>query len=131
MKKGKVALMTGVIALATSASAFAGTSLEGYETTVGKFNGNGYTGYDHVKSVDGANGSLNSHYVGGSYKVDARMQDGAGNDGDWSRNLSDDTSHTLDGHKYHLEGDSMRVQFSNDFNTSVDVQVNGNWSSDN
>lgn len=51
---------------------YAGTSYKKYSTTVGKFNGNGYTSYQ-IKSTSGANGSLNSEHVGADYVVDVQV----------------------------------------------------------
>ncbi|MCM3732977.1 hypothetical protein M3196_15085 [Fictibacillus nanhaiensis] len=131
MKKKKLALLTGVLALATSASVYAGTSYTSYSTTVGDTNGSGYTGYDQTKSTSGANGYIKSTSVGGDYVVDVRMLDAQGNGGDWDRNIDDGTNSALDGHVNHIKDDKMRLQFSNDWNTPVDVQVTGSWKSDN
>ena len=40
-----VGTVLGICAIATSISVFAGTSFVSYDTTVGRFNGSGYTGY--------------------------------------------------------------------------------------
>ncbi len=50
----------------------ASTRYKNYDTTVGKLNGNGYTGYQ-TKIVSGANGTLRSNSVGGKYKVDVQV----------------------------------------------------------
>ena len=70
---------------------------------------------------------LISKYVGGDYQVDARMIDSDWNAGAWEYNIDDWDPRVLDGHKKHASGDRVRVQFSNDFLTPVDVQVEGNW----
>ncbi|MFC4388320.1 hypothetical protein ACFOZ1_10955 [Gracilibacillus marinus] len=131
MKKKLGTLLLGATIMATSFGIYADTSWEGYSTTVGKFNGSGYTGYDHTKSSTGVNGTVDSDYVGGPYVVDVRMQDDDGNSGDWTRNLGDSDKKSLDGHNYHQKNDDMRLQFSNDWDTTVNVQVVGRWKSDN
>ncbi|WP_243388160.1 hypothetical protein [Bacillus kexueae] len=130
MKKKLITLAVGAAVMASSFNVYASTSWKSYSTTVGKYNGSGYTGYDHVKSSSGANGQVKSSSVGGDYVVDVRMQDAQGNSGDWARNLGDNETLTLDGHKNHIKGDSMRLHFSNDWNTPVNVQVSGTWRSD-
>ncbi len=52
------------IVLSGATAAMAGTSDEAYNTTVGNYNGNGYTGYQ-VKAIYGATGILESATVGG------------------------------------------------------------------
>lgn len=129
MKK-KIVALTGVMAIAASVSVLAGTSYTGYDTTVGRFNGSGYTGYTQTKTVSGGNGTIASGTVGGNYVVDVRMQDSQGNSGAWARDIGDNDTAPLDGHIYHSKGDSMRLHFSNDIDTSVNVQVTGEWKSD-
>ena len=130
MKKS-LAILTGVLAIATSVSVSAGTTYTGYNTTVGDQNGSGYTGYDQEKTTRGANGNIKSGSVGGIYVVDVRMQDQQGNNGAWTRNVTDGTNASLGGHTNHIKGDLMRAEFSNDIGTPVDVQVTGSWRSDN
>jgi len=113
-----------VTAICTSI-VYAGTRYEGYNTTVGRLNGSGYTG-SQTKVTSGANGMLISKYVGGDYRVDARMIDND-DEGAWEYNIGDWDVRSLDGHKYHAAGDSVRVEFSNDWDTWVNVQVEGNW----
>ncbi len=107
---------------------YAGTSYVEYSTTVGRFNGAGYTSYQ-TKSISGANGMLYSRSVGGDYVVDARMQKDDGVAGLWTRDVDDNSNYYLDGHVSHYNGSSVRVQFSNDWNTTVNVQVEGSWKS--
>lgn len=128
MKKIKSLLALCAVLALGSTMVYAGTSYEGYSTTVGRFNGNGYTSYQ-AKSTSGANGYLSSRYVGQDYVVDARMQENDGTSGSWTRDIGDATLYELDGHFEHKSGDSVRVHFSNDWNTSVDVQVEGSWKS--
>lgn len=107
---------------------YAGTTYESYSTTVGRVNGSGYTDYQS-KTTNGANGDLSSTYVGGDYTVDARMQEDDGTAGAWTRDVDDNERRDLDGHVDHKAWDSVRVQFSNDFFTFVNVQVKGKWRS--
>jgi hypothetical protein len=128
MKK-KIAAIAGVMTIAAAVSVSAGTTYSNYSTTVGAFNGSGYTGYSQTKTSSGANGYIKSSTVGGNYVVDVRMQDAQGNSGDWLRNLGDNDDRAIDGHINHIKGDDMRLHFSNDFDTSVNVQVSGQWKS--
>lgn len=105
-------------------AAFAGTSYANYNTTVAPYNGSGYTGYQ-TKAITGAAGYLDSESVGGSYKVDARME--GASDGDWARDITDGSFRYL--YNQSSAGASVRVQFSNDWNTPVHVQVTGRWKS--
>lgn len=107
----------------------AGTVYEGYNTSVGPFNGSGYTGYQ-TKIHSGANGKLLSNSVGANYVVDARMIDSSGNAGSWTRNVNDNAIYTLAGNSSQTSGKKVRVQFSNDLLTPVSVQVTGSWRSD-
>jgi len=124
-----------ICALAVTASAIcllgltahAGNNFSGYNTTVGKMNGNGYSGYQ-TKSTGGANGYIISTSVGGNYVVDARMNCNKGN-APWKRNITDGTSGSLPGYYKQTAGESIRIQFSNDITTPVDVQVVGKWKS--
>lgn len=72
---------------------------------------------------------MSSGNVGGDYVVDARMQENDGTAGSWTRNVDDNTDYYLDGYISHVRGDYVRVQFSNDWNTAVSVQVDGSWRS--
>lgn len=110
-----------------ASASFAGTSFSGYNTTVGKFNGSGYSGYQ-TKSISGANGQIASTSVGGDYVVDVRMNSSKG-DGSWLRNVTDGTNKEVPGNSAQTTGSSVRLQFSNNINTPVDVQVSGSWKS--
>lgn len=127
-KTFKAFLITGILLALGSGSVYAGTGYQSYNTTVAKFNGNGYTGYQ-TKQINGANGGLSSSSVGGDYLVDARMQELNGPSGLWTRDIDDGHYYELDGHPNHSNGDSIRIQFSNDWNTPVNVQVRGKWRS--
>lgn len=112
-------------------SALAGNSFTSYNVTVGRVNGSGYTS-NQSKATSGANGRIVSTSVGADYTVDARMQksDGTAN-GSWYRSLGDnqDTGYSVDGHADQKAGNSVRIQFSNDLLTLVNVQVTGQWMS--
>ena len=123
----KGSVITGIILMMFSTVAFAGTTYSHYETTVGKINGSGYSGYQ-TKVTSGANGILKSTSVGGNYTVDARMSSSCGN-GAWLRNVDDGTVEYLDSPVTQVSGCSVRCQFSNDITTPVDVQVIGDWKS--
>ena len=127
MKAKKTILAVGLVTLMIGSSAMAGTSFSSYNTTVGRFNGNGYTSYQK-KATAGANGNIESSNVGGSYVVDARMSSASGN-GSWIRDLDDGDSRTLPGNSNMKKNEDVRVQFSNDWNTPVAVQVSGKWKS--
>lgn len=116
-------LTVGLLAIAGAAQA--GTTYSGYNTTVGSFNGSGYTGYQTKASSD-VSGSLKSSSVGGKYTVDARMSASAGT-GSWVRSVSDSETRSLPNSIN--KGSSARVQFSNDVTTPVSVQVTGSWKS--
>ncbi len=104
------------------AVAWAGTSNVNYNTTVGPFNGSGYTSYQ-TKAISGTNGYMGSATVGGSYRVDARMTGG----GSWTRDITDNRNYYL--YNNISKGAGTRVQFSNDATTPVHVQVTGYWRS--
>jgi hypothetical protein len=123
--KGLAAIFAMIMML--TCSAWAGTSTTSYNTTVGKYNGSGYSSYQ-TKSISGANGWIYSEQVGGKYVVDVRMNSTAGN-APWLRNVTDGTSSSLPGVYKQNAGDSIRLKFSNDVNTPVNVQVIGTWKS--
>lgn len=125
-KKNRLAVLGLTVGLLAFGGAVqAGTSYSSYNTTVGAFNGSGYTGYQ-TKASSGTYGNLNSGTVGGSYTVDARMQASSGT-GSWVRNVTDNDSRTLPNSV--PSGTDARVQFSNDLTTPVNVQVTGSWRS--
>ncbi|MEW5323794.1 hypothetical protein V2J23_17245 [Geobacillus thermoleovorans] len=125
MKKKLVVLSLSVGLVAFGGAVQAGSSWSNYNTTVGKFNGSGYTGYQ-TKASSGTYGELNSSVVGGSYTVDARMRASSGT-GSWVRSVTDNDYRTLPNSV--PSGLSARVEFSNDITTPVDVQVSGTWRS--
>lgn len=125
--------ITKTIAIASMAvmmlgtTAFAGSTFSSYSTTVGKFNGNGYSSYQ-TKEIDGANGAISSTSVGGGYEVDVRMNSSVGS-GSWTRDLKSGTEAALPGYYKQVSGTKVRAQFSNNITTPVDVQVTGSWAS--
>lgn len=126
MKRVKIIIAVCTIFMLGSSLVYAGTSSVGYSTTVGKVNGSGYTAYQ-TKTTTGANGSLRSDEVGGKYTVDARMQDRNGIIGAWTYGVNDNKTYTLKGHINQKKDYGIRVQFSNDLNTFVNVQVEGSF----
>lgn len=127
-KKGlKISVITAMSVMLLGTAAFAGTSYENYNTTVGRFNGNGYSSYQS-KTTAGTNGYISSTKVGGSYVVDVRMNSSSGN-GSWVRDLDDNESRSLPGSSKMTKNTNVRLQFSNDWNTPVAVQVSGKWKS--
>lgn len=120
-------LGAGLILVVGAGAAMAGNTFTGYDTTVGRVNGNGYSGSQTKASTDDS-GDINSSDVGGSYKVDARMESTGGTSlgSSWVR-LGDGTSARLP--NFFVSGTSVRVHFSNDTSTLVNVRVRGNWKS--
>lgn len=123
-KSMATAAVAGLVVLSGASAAYAGTTHKAYNTTVGCCNGSGYTGYQ-TQSTTGASAALHSWTVGGSYKVDARIEGPI--DGSWDTEISDSENRWLD--NSNLSGKSVRVQFSNDWTTTVAVQVTGEWRS--
>ncbi|MEG0923445.1 MAG: hypothetical protein RR313_02760 [Anaerovoracaceae bacterium] len=128
MKRVRVLIAVCMILVLGSSMVYAGTSYGRFSTTVGDMNGNGYTAYQ-TKALTGAEGSLDCDYVGGDYTVDARMQSEPGIIGAWTRNVTDNTTYALGSHSLQSKGERIRIQFSNDLTTLVDVQVEGRWKS--
>lgn len=108
-------------------TAQAGTEFADFNTTVGKFNGSGYTGTQR-KAYSGANGYVSTSSVGGGYSVDARMVSG-NIKGGWTRGISGNCGQELPGNSQQKKGKNVRVQFSNNITTPVNVQVTGRWKS--
>ncbi len=127
MKKA-ILFVAMLLVIGLGTKVYAGTSYVNYNTTVGKFNGSGY-GADQTKVTSGANGYIKSTSVGGDYEVDVRELDDDGNAGEWTRNIKDGSEKSVSGHRYTTKGDRVRLEFSNDWNTPVDVQVTGKYKS--
>jgi hypothetical protein len=127
MKKNKKLAVLGLAVglMSIGGAVEASTSYSSYDTTVGRFNGSGYSGYQ-TKTTSGAYGNLNSSSVGGSYTVDARMDATTGT-GSWVRSVTDNDTRSLPNSV--SSGNSARVEFSNDLTTPVNVQVTGSWRS--
>lgn len=129
MKRLKKIVAIGLLVLAFGSSTFAGTRYEGYTTVVGKVNGSGYS-LNQEKKYTGQAGNLRSSSVGGKYVVDARMMLASGKSkGAWIRNVNDGTNSALPATKAMTAGSLVKVQFSNDITTPVNVQVIGKWRS--
>ncbi|WP_242257256.1 hypothetical protein [Bacillus cereus group sp. BfR-BA-01379] len=123
-----VTLATATLGLSLTSIASA-REVGNYNTTVGSFNGSGYTG-GLKKETSNRDGIVNSSSVGGGYKVDARLQKTDGKQsGSWARSIGNGDRVTL-GNSIG-SGLSTRVQFSNNITTPVNVQVSGSWSPDN
>ena len=132
IKKTLATALAVIVCVTTMATtAFAGNSFTDYDTIVGKVNGNGYS-KTQTKETSGANGCIKSTSVGGNYTVDVRMQKSDGTaSGSWYRSLNDNmnTGYNIDGHVSQMHGNTVRLHFSNDLSTLVDVQVIGDWAS--
>ncbi|MBC6308863.1 hypothetical protein HCJ66_04755 [Listeria sp. FSL L7-1582] len=102
----------------------AGTTKVNYSTTVGKLNGSGYTGYQ-AKTTAGTKADLYSLKTG-NYNVDVRTTS-SGSNGTWSRDVNNATTRQLS--NSHNKGTNVRLQFSNDITTTVNVQASGSWRS--
>lgn len=124
----KAAIVTGAVLMLFGGAVSAGTSMVDYSTTVGRFNGSGYTGYQ-TKASGNDKGYLYSSSVGGKYTVDARMVASSGEKAKWVRDVDDKSSYILPKHNNMNSGKSVRVEFSNDITTPVNVQVEGSWKS--
>lgn len=103
-----------------------GYTYRSFSTTVGKVNGNGYTGFQ-TKEVSGANAQVKK-FANGGYKADIRMIDRDGSNGTWTRQKSSG-SFSVDGHKSHIKGEGVRLQISNNSTTLKDTQASGEWQS--
>ena len=124
----KAAIVTGAVLMLFGGAVSAGTSMVDYSTTVGRFNGSGYTSYQ-TKTYSSDKGFLYSNAVGGSYTVDARMVSISGDKAKWVRDVDDNSYYSLPKHTNMNSGKSVRVEFSNDLTTPVRVQVEGQWKS--
>jgi hypothetical protein len=125
-KKVKTIVVSLCCCMILGGTALAGMTHEAYSTTVGKINGNGYTNTQTKAYL--LPGWVETEYVGGGYEVDARMQcPSSGEVGSWCRDLATNDSADL-GNTIGV-GKAVRVQFSNDLTTLVDVQVSGEWAS--
>ncbi len=125
----KTAIAISSVLLLFGSSVYAGTSMKPYDTTVGRFNGSGYTGYQ-TKTYTSDKGLLYSNSVGGNYTVDVRLVSSKGKTAKWVRDVDDNTYYSIPTNKDSIKaGNSVRLQFSNDITTPVAVQVAGEWES--
>lgn len=131
-KKPLCSMLLGVACVATMVgTAFAGSTFTGYSVAIGALNGSAYSS-TQTKETSGANGAVNSTTVSGDYVVDVRMEKlDSTAAGDWYRDLGDgtNTGYVIDGHKDQKYGSTVRLKFSNDITTLVEVQANGTWAS--
>lgn len=125
----KVAVLTSAVVLMFGSSVYAGTSMEKYSTTVGKFNGSAFSSYQ-TKTYTIDKGELYSNAVGGHYTVDVRMCSSAGKKARWIRDVDDNTTYEIPTNRNTIKaGNNVRLEFSNDLTTPVKVQVEGSWMS--
>ena len=125
----------GIVAAAITVlgtSALAGQCYQGFNTTVAKLNGDGYTG-TQKKELNGNNGRVKASSVGGGYSVDVMMEEKSGSSfngtGIWTRNLKTGKNLEVTANGNMKCGDIVRLRFSNDALTPVAVQVTGEWKS--
>lgn len=123
----KCFLISAMAVIVLGITAFAGNSYSKYNITVARLNGKAYSSYQ-TKATSGTSGYIKSAYVGGNYVVDVRMNSSSGN-GSWVRNLTDNDNRSLPAKSKIVKGTDVRLQFSNDWNTPVAVQVSGEWKS--
>lgn len=124
-QKGKVLMLLMALIIMGSVSAYAGTYMEEFSTTVPRFNGSGYTKYQE-KVISSMDADVEIDYVGGDYVVDARL-DSADRKSSWIRDIDDDMYFYIP--NTIQAGKNCRVEFSNDWDTPVKVQVEGEWRS--
>lgn len=108
--------------------AYAGGSYAGFSTTVGKHNGNGYTG-TQTKSSAGAQGQIKGTVVGGNHTVGGHLQitKGTGTSGAWVRGIDDGDFVRLPNSIQ--SGRTVRVHFNTNVVNPVNTQVEGHWRS--
>ena len=123
----KCAVVTSVVLLLLASCVFAGAAMEKYSTTVGRFSGLGYTGYQ-TKSYSREDGILYSNAVGGKYVVDVRMISSRIIKDDWIKGVNDNRYYSIPSGR-HNAGNSVRLQFRNGILTPVNVQAEGKWKS--
>lgn len=101
-----------------------------YDTTVGAFNGKGYTGAATHSTSKDHTAWLDSFTVGGNYTVDARLQGYNGSSystsGAWLQKVNDDKLYKYL-HPVGFKFKQGRFQFSNNLTTPVNVQVTGEF----
>ena len=127
MNKVKILLMAGIISVgAIGSSVVYAASTSSYSTTVGRVNGDGYTG-SLTKSISNQAAKCYSK-IGGGYGMDVRVQRTNGSQsGNWVRINS---GHTVELPNKIGANLSTRLHFSNDIGTLVNVQVSGRWNPD-
>ena len=123
----KTIMLMAVAILMLGTCAFAGSEAKDYYLTVGKFNGSAYTQYQRKEKTN-KKGDLYSDTVGGKKVVDVRMECD-GEDGEWTRNVTDNKNYKLATNNSMYDGIRVRAEFSNDAFTYVDVEVSGRFAS--
>lgn len=125
-RRSWIALTVGAGLVLGGTSAWAGTTYVNYSTTVGAFNGYGYSGYQ-TKTTANTAANLSSSNVGANYQVSARTHSPFGT-GTWTGYVVDDgTTHNLQNSV--ASGSNVRAQFRNRPQTPVSVQVDGKFRS--
>lgn len=107
-------------------AAFGAYTYSGYDAQVGRFNGNGYTGSQSKAAAD-ASAEIVSNQVGGNYNVDACLVSASANIcllSPWVR-VGDNATYQVSNAAG--AGAQVRIRFSNDLTTRVNVQVTGKW----
>jgi len=123
----KVGAISALLAIVMSTAAYAGTVYKNYVVAIGRFNGSGYTD-EQTKKTTGTKGRIDSDTVGSDYVVDVRMQNDAGH-GAWVRDLSDNMILNIPVVDALAAGTKVKLKFSNDITTPVNVVVQGQWKS--
>lgn len=124
----KVGVISALLAIVMSTAAYAGTAYKKYVVGVGRFNGSGYT-EEQTKKTTGTRGRIDSDTVGGDYVVDVRMVNNSGKHGSWVRDLSDNMILNIPVVDALAAGTKVKLEFSNDITTPVNVAVQGRWKS--
>lgn len=134
MNKKKV--MSGLLAAAVllvGSVCYAG-SWKAYDTTVGAWNGQGFTGSSTAEEIEDHQAWLDSFTVGGDYTVDARLQGYYNGSyrapGKWIQDVTDNKWYYY-GYSLGFDFKKGRFQFSNDLTTPVKVQVTGEFALEN
>jgi hypothetical protein len=117
---------TSAILLLGAAAAQAGTGLQSYNTTIGKFGGAAYSGVQ-TKKYDDSDASVRSSSVGGNYTADVCVTaSGASTCLGGTKTINDGSNVSL----WNLAGagGQVRLKFTDGFQW-VNVQVTGSWAS--
>ncbi|MGJ7036488.1 hypothetical protein [Anoxybacillus eryuanensis] len=124
LQKKIVTIVFSMLLISIGVVAQAGTSYEGYDVIVPKFNGNAFTPQQE-KSKSSESVDLKVSTLGKA--VDARAHSYDGGTGNWVRIATVGGPFKLPNSI--KKGAATRVEFSTDFNEVVDVRVKGEWRS--